>query len=282
MSKSSAFSATRAVRYGVRATIRPLFADRSVACLHTGRCGSTVLGALLEQHPDVVWVGEVFEPYRPYALRAAGRERPRGYDPARILRRGMRHAGPRWYGFELKMGGVQLRDTMGRDIAGALDLVASLGVHRLVVLERRNHLRAIVSAALGQSSGTFHRAAGSPAGGSPAAHPRIALDLDRPLNGQLDRSLLDVIDARTRAYEAVRSWTGTHECEVLELAYEDHIQDDPLNAYHRVTAFVGLRDHAPVIRHGRTTPYPLADVLINWSEVADTVGPTPYAWMLHE
>ncbi|NEQ34055.1 MAG: hypothetical protein F6K04_24205 [Leptolyngbya sp. SIO4C5] len=32
-----------------------------IAMLHYGRCGSTVLGDLLGQHPDIFWDSEVFE-----------------------------------------------------------------------------------------------------------------------------------------------------------------------------------------------------------------------------
>ena len=32
--------------------------------LHSGRCGSTVAGDLLAQHPEIAWRGEIFERYK--------------------------------------------------------------------------------------------------------------------------------------------------------------------------------------------------------------------------
>ena len=36
---------------------------RNLAVIHKGRCGSTVLGALLSQNPCVYWDGEALEPH---------------------------------------------------------------------------------------------------------------------------------------------------------------------------------------------------------------------------
>ncbi|MGF1479266.1 MAG: hypothetical protein ACFB4I_07215 [Cyanophyceae cyanobacterium] len=35
---------------------------------HHGRCGSTVLGKLLDQHPDINWRGEIFELYAVHGI----------------------------------------------------------------------------------------------------------------------------------------------------------------------------------------------------------------------
>lgn len=54
------------LRDALSAALRRLAPERAdtVAMLHPGRCGSTVLGTMLGDRSDVHWDGEVFEPHR--------------------------------------------------------------------------------------------------------------------------------------------------------------------------------------------------------------------------
>ena len=67
----------------------------SVAMFHMGRCGSTVLAKMLEQHPRIFWDGEIYERVSPRLYHRLG---PRGF-----LRFKQMRAGRRFYGFEVKL-----------------------------------------------------------------------------------------------------------------------------------------------------------------------------------
>ena len=70
----------------------------SINMLHLGRCGSTVLSKLLDQHPKIYWDGEVFR--RIFARRLW--ETHLIKDPFLLLRARMLYARKRYYGFETK------------------------------------------------------------------------------------------------------------------------------------------------------------------------------------
>ena len=91
-----------------------------VAMFHTGRCGSTVLSDLLDQHPRVYWDGETYGRVIE-GIKRSGRQRSEvdfdsvGYVAARLKR-----SGRNWFGFDLKFSHVT---EFGMEIPEYLDAV---------------------------------------------------------------------------------------------------------------------------------------------------------------
>ncbi len=245
----------------------------SVAMLHTGRNGSTVLANLLRQHPALLWDGELFEKLQKGQLQELAWTR----DPFVVLRNRMRHAAPRIYGFETKAHRLQHLSpkVVGLPTEAYVARLHALGFSRFIVLRRRNYLRQAVSAAVGRAAKRRHIYHGEE-----RALTQIHLDIERTVlsNGQLP--LLD----RFREFDALYAELGALLAPeaTLELEYESHIEADPGVAYGMVCVFLGLPARAATTRLVKTNPYPLREIVLNHDEVARVLRDTPYAWMLDE
>ena len=69
---------------------------------------------------------------------------------------------------------------------------------------------------------------------------------------------------------------------VLRLTYEDDIAPDPRIGYRRTCEFFGIQYEPAEVRLGKSNPFPLAEILVNYSEVERALRDTPFAWMLRD
>ena len=67
---------------------------------------------------------------------------------------------------------------------------------------------------------------------------------------------------------------------VLNLTYEDDIEQDPQRAYHSICKFVDMEATKASVNLNKTNPFPLKDIIENFAEVKATLHKTPYEWML--
>lgn len=250
--------------------------------LHPGRTGSTVVADLLARTPGVRWAGEMFEPVGnpdwprcaadPRAALVASSRRPL---QKRSRRKSMRVAwNYRLFGFETKyLPDQHLRaDVLNRSIEAYLALLTGLGFERFVLLHRANFLRWLVSGLVGFRTGQWHTQA------APAAPTRLRLDPNAvplgtgtvPLVAYFQR--LEAERARLNAALAGRA--------CLDLCYETDVLPDPQRAYRAICAFAGVAAVSLPVRLERTNPFPLAQIVENYDEVAQALAGTRWAWML--
>lgn len=240
--------------------------------LHAGRCGSTLLGQMLGMHPDVHWAGETLNRYRPHRCRA----RPAGFDAFRALARAAAAARAPVHLESVKINYTHLDEVAGCDVRGLIDRLARIGFEPFVLLERRNYLRAVVSAAIGQRTGRWHRAPHEP----PVSVP-VAVDVAKPLAGDANAfSLMALLDEMDRNYRAARVALARCGRDWLHLRYEDDVAPDPGAACRRVAGALGLGAFAPAAPMAPTNPAPLAALITNLPEVAEYLEGSPYAGML--
>lgn len=236
-----------------------------VALLHRGRCGSTVLGSLLSQHPRLYSDGEALlapSPSERWFRRLQG---ARGQDPLRDAQALMQYAQGRHYVLSAKgRSGYPSLHALLRDLD-------RLGFARLVLLERRNPLRWLVSAEVG----THHRAWHRRKGHAPRLKPvRI------PLTYAEGATLLDRLRGLRALNDGVKRQTADRA--PLHLDYETHILPDPRIAYRAVCDYVGVEAAGVEVRHERTNPFPLHQVISNYAEVASSLRGTEFEWTLAE
>jgi hypothetical protein len=195
----------------------PIPPDRpgNIVMYHAGHTGSTVLARMLGAHPRIFWDSEVFSPFHGLWRKQM--------EPTQFLRRRMRLAGRRFYGFECRIDG---RTTLRLDLPDLVEHLATVGFSRHVVLLRRNTLRTIVSR-------TMQRAGGDPRRrpGQPARRRRIMIDVDRAWYGDGRYPLLTALADADRLASEIGRALAQRAC--LDLFYEDDIQSDPTVAYHR-------------------------------------------------
>ena len=252
------------------------FASRrpgAVCMFHIGRCGSSVLGEMLDQHPAVKWDREIYY-HRWVQERGADTG---GWDSETFLRRRMWCAGSRWYGYEIKFLAQQHLAIVGRPLGEYVDQIARAGVTHNIVLRRRNVLRRLISAVAGARSGRRHARPDEPDVGTERV--RLRVDALRIWNERPGRPLLTCLDDVERSYaELATALAGQR---VLHLTFEDDIEaQGPERAYRRVCEFLALSPQ-PVSPHTRRLHAKrIEDLLENYDEVAAALRGTPHEWML--
>lgn len=248
---------------------------------HLGRCGSTVLGRMLDQHPGIAWAGELYEgPTRDAPAWTGGsspwaRSRYFPGDPAGFLgERLAAGAADRRVGFEVKPYHLRLN---GVKVPDYLTDVTSLGVDSFLLLSRRNHLRKVVSSLVARRDGRFHRSAGTGSGKPAGPTAPVRLDCDRIRLDNQERSLPEFFRAWDDDLDEIRQYMEGRR--FLELRYEDHVEQDPREAHDRILDFLGLAPHPAKVDLERTTPDPLSRVVANLDEVRERLTGTPWSWM---
>jgi glycosyltransferase involved in cell wall biosynthesis len=234
-----------------------------VAMIHHGRCGSQVLGDLLNQHSQILWEGEIFEPLI--------HELPKR--PMSHLRQRVHACGKATYGFETKLHHPRL---IGLDWPEYVNALEQLGFRKFIIQRRRNLLRAFVSGLVAKAKGhVYHVPAGTPTSLKRLIiDPKAVYFFDEPAN------LLETLRFTTRRLESVQQLFRGHE--VVHLTYEDDIAEEPKRGYRKVCEFLSIEEEPVGVSLGRTTPFPLCDVIENFDEVKAALAGTEFEWMLSE
>lgn len=244
----------------------------AVCMYHVGRCGSTVLGNLLDQHPRVYWDQEIyFRRWREAGLKI------RPFDHRAFVQEHRWAAGPRYYGFEIKFLDNQHLAIAQADLATCIADYRASGVTHHIVLRRNNHLRTLISWVAGRERGQHHIKSGAKAARSP-----VHLDTETLSFGvvPVKRDLIAWFEHIDRAYDGLEAMLEG--LASLRIAYEDDVRDDPQVAYGRCCDFLQIKREPVEVRFSRTNPYPVEQMLANHAEVASLLAGTPYAWMLDE
>lgn len=255
----------------VMRTLRTSGGDHTVALLHPGRCGSTVVGTMLGDREDVHWDGEIFEPNRRHPVP----ELEAGLPAGEVLERRRDQAPEGSYLYAVKYLWSHHLRVLGLELDELVDALERGGTERWVLLHRRNYLRRVVSGAVGRERGTYHQRRAD----GPAELVQVTLDVDDVPFGP-GAPLLDVFAELARGERELGALLADRE--TLWLTYEDDIEQDPRRAYEQVCDFLGLPSEPVDVRLRRTTPFPLSDVVRNLDEVRQALDGTPHAWMLED
>lgn len=241
---------------------------KGVFMWHHGRCGSTVLGRILNQHPGIRWNGELYEDYAEAAI-----PRPNFRDD---LKYAQLECGRKLPGFELKGLPSQHLPTLGVSLGQFLETVREHGFSHCVFLDRRNTLRKLISVQIVDQGlrKSYHMS-----GKEAALDGRLRIDLQRVRIQGKHAPLLDMIRHIDEETEAARERVGEH-FDFLPLYYEDHIEADPLVAYRKILSHVDLPHHDAQVTLKRINVKTLQELVENYREVEDLLAGTKYEWML--
>lgn len=244
-----------------------------VLMLHNGRSGSTLLGDMLDQHPDIFWDGETIEKklHRMEYRSGLGFENLWGAidldEGAKEVEKRLRtRAADKIFGSEVQDYHVLM---MGTDIRNYIRRMKSLGFTRFVFLDR-NYLRKVVSSIVATKRNRFH--VGS------EAKPKVTtvrIDPERVYIGHRRTTLLGVLRQFSKfRQDALAELRGD---QVLTLRYEEDIASDPAAAARKVCDFLGLEPHAPAVHFGKTTDAPLSRIVENYDEFRSVVLNSEFA-----
>jgi len=245
----------------------------AVAMLHVGRSGSTVLGNMLDEHPEIVWDGESF-----YVQHHASPDAIRGHKAGRWLRRQMNASGSKYYGFEFKPLLDQHLSFVDLSLDELLSAFSAAGVSHYIILERRNILRRMISQYVGAATGVRHLTTGQS-----IKKKKVRIDVERAGFGDVWRPkpLVACLTEVEDLYETLERRLANENCLVLE--YESDIsKDGPQVAFRRTSEFLGLTSMDVSPNLVKTNPYAVAELLENYEDVASALRGTKFEWMLEQ
>lgn len=248
---------------------------KHILMVQWGRVGSTVLGDLLGQHPDVHWSGEILR--GPSLLFPQRGGRPTRYskspyfphEPIGWMRHQMRRRTKPRFGCEVKPWHI---GDNGFTEVGFLAHATRLDFDSFVLLHRRNNLRRIVSVLVAAQTKRHH----VPLGAEVKLH-RVRIDCPNlSVSGHV-QPLLHHLRAWDRELATFRELLQGRT--VADLEYERDVQDDPLVAFNKIREVAGLPPAMVTVTLARTNPFPLKDMVENLDEVSAYLADTPYSWM---
>ena len=247
-----------------------------VLMLHTGRSGSTLLASMLDRHPEMFCDGETIE--RPFhqLAHAEGTSIAKqfgaidlGAAVGHLDKRIRRLSAGRIYCAELQPYQLEM---MGAALPDLLAAIEPLGFDRFIILNRRNHLRKIVSHMIATTYNRHHVK-----GESIKSAPTTRLNPDRCFVGHRMRELVEQIDEYEAFFHESSQLLRGHQ--VLHLDYDADISSNPQQAYHSVCKFLRVGDHPTTVDLKKTTNFPLTELIENYDDVAQALENTAYSWM---
>lgn len=253
---------------GVNRLLNSHYRKKKLVMLHHGRCGSSVLGNLLNQHPKIYWAGEIFEAY----MKGSKRSQPNFVEQTLKNSSNMRTS--ELYGFETKYLAEQhlSEGCINMTLKAYIAQLRDLGYEHFILLHRSNYLRRAISAEIARQQQSWHTQT------TIKTAQKITLDINKVTIGIANRSLLESFESLDASYEKLQ--TLLQPTKVLVLSYEKDILENPICAYQKSCAFLNIKPASPQIKLKRTNPFPLEELLVNYEEVKALLTNTKYSWML--
>ena len=248
-----------------------------VATWHEGRCGSSVLGSLLNQHSQIQAANEIFSRYMP--RRWGSRPVPA---MGEVLHQALEKNNKSILQIEIKSLRAQNRSLYPElTLDHWFDQLLAHGFRRQLILHRRNGLRRLVSHLMAQRSGVFVQAAAEPLRERPPLWVKPLAIREGAETHDLVHWLDLYASTHRQLVKALERWTALHGLPApLQLIYEESLEADPQVAYRQLCAWLELEAEPVTLLHRRINPEPLPQLIANWEEIRGLLAPTPHAWML--
>jgi hypothetical protein len=235
--------------------LRPL----NICIWHIGRCGSTVVGDLLDQDSRIVWGSEILETYSK-KVEARNLQHAAWKGAKRRIRYKQLTAGSKIFGCEMKVWHLR---RIGVEPKTVLNFLKQQNFDKHIILERKNYLRAEVSGHVGLAISKMHLKIGEP-----------------PISAKIHLPMKDVYEHMRLFEHFIDEMKSLLPDSCLKITYEDDILPDPLIAYRKIVNYIGLRPRKVAIKYQRTNPKKLKEIVLNLEEVTKSLKGTKYEWML--
>jgi hypothetical protein len=234
----------------------------NVVMFHIGRCGSTVVGTLLNQHPRIRWGGEVFASLK----RKYGKDSWVWEDPLRMIRLRTNIHICRVFGIEIKkkhFGDVKMKESK------IIDRLEKIGYKKYVILKRENYLKREVSKIVGDVMENWNVE-------EEVDPPKVEIPI---LNGD-GKAIIHRFKEIDNFYNSLEK--QINEKEYIKISYERDIKEEPKKAFNKITRWVGLKSVNTKVRTKKINKRPLGERISNFDEVKKVLDKTEYEWMVHD
>ena len=239
-------------------------------CFHFGRCGSTLLGNLLNARAEIDWQGELLHP-----LHEKTADAPSYDNPLDLITGPIQQSKQPIFGFEAKF---QHMDDNGLDLPFGVfvDTLISNGFEKFIVLKRQNYLRQAISVARGQVTGQWHQKKGQPA----AASEAVCLDVDAVSLGGKNREITEAFQFLDDTYALAEECFTERIVDVLNLDYEQDLELEPQVGFDKACLYLGLSSTPGQSSLEKLGGQPLEKMTLNYDEINERLHKTPWQWML--
>lgn len=238
---------------------------------HVGRCGSSVLGNCLAQHPLIQHENEIFNRWMPQ--NRGKKNMPPLEEQLEEVKKNLKCP---YQVIEVKFLYSQHLGLFNMRFTELLTLLRNYGFTHHIILKRENILRRMVSHCVAVETQLFHRARSEK-----LVLQRIHMNIQAIKVGMDTAPLLEWMTQIETAYTSLEERLGQAK-NTLHLTYEQHIEPDPTIGYTMTCRQLGINEVPVSPRLARTNPFGLPEILINYEEICQTLQNTPYQWMLEE
>lgn len=234
----------------------------NVVMFHAGRCGSSVVGSLLNQHPAVKWGSEIFS-------NVGGRYGSQSWvldDPCFMINLRTKIHAKKVFGFEIKDKHIDSLKMEKRKLAEFLE---SIGYDKYILLKRLNYLKRIISSKVAEKIGSWN------------IEKRVeAPSVEIQTKSEEGEGLIDTFKSLDRYYADIENIFESKN--LLKLSYEKDVKDDPKKAYYKIIDYVGIEEEEVDVKYKKINKRPIDDRLSNYEEVKRYLAGSRYEWMLYE
>ncbi len=272
-----------------------------VFIFHEGRCGSTILADLLDQHPKIKWAGEIYwliyNSWKKKWLSHKGLPKgtvfhedllhelqkmkrgeisilPEGEDVFSIVEKKRETSFEKFLGIEIQSFELEPFNICFKDY---IQKIKEKATCRFIILERRNQLRTAVSFAIALKNSQLHITSDQE-----TKVTTVKIDPTSMILKARKMTLMEHLQETKKNYNHIKNVLEPES--LLYLSYEDDIFSDPTLAYTRVCEFLDIPalQEEIFIRYNKTNPFPLKDIIENFEEIEKELSGTEFEWMLYE
>ena len=236
--------------------------ETNVAMFHIGRCGSTAVGVLLNQHPRIRWGGEIFASLK----RKYGRNSWVWEDPLRMIRLRTNIHVCRVFGAEIKKKHFE---DVNMKVNNIIKRLEKIGYERYILLRRKNYLKREVSRLVGMKMKNWNFE-------EDVDPPKVSIPVES-INGKNIVTHFREID---KFYEKVEK--NVPNKKILKISYEEDIEEDPKVAFKKIAEWLNLKKVETKVSTKKINKKSIKKRILNFEEVRRSLDKTEYRWMAQE
>lgn len=236
--------------------------ETNVAMFHIGRCGSTAVGVLLNQHPKIRWGGEIFAGLK----RKYGRNSWVWEDPLRMIRLRTNIHVCRVFGAEIKRKHFE---DVNMEVNTIVNKLEKIGYKKYIILRRKNYLKREVSRLVGSEMKKWNFE-------EDVEPPAVSIPVES-ING---KNIINHFREIDEFYEKIeKSISGK---KLLKINYEEDIKESPKLAFEKIAEWLNLKKVETKVATKKINKKPIKKRISNFEEVRKALDKTEYKWMAQE
>ena len=233
----------------------------NVAMFHHGRCGSTVIGMLLNQHPEIKWAGEIFAQLKS----KYGKESWVWERPYRMIKLRTNIHVFKVFGLEITKKHFNDVEMTKKEL---VRLLRSIKYDKFILLKRKNYLSRRVSAKVGKIIGKWNTQKN-------LEPPKVHI----ATKYKGGRTIINDFKDDDKFFESLES---IFEEDILKMSYEEDIRDNPKKAFKKIVKYIDLDRVDVKVETKKINNRPISDRISNFEQVCECLRGTKYEWMVHQ